>query len=202
MDKMSILLSKANKAIKAGMLIGLGGLVYLSVDYKVFGAFLFSFGLITIIAQGYSLYTGAIGHFAHIKEIPTYMFMLVVNLLGAWVIGLVAKYCTSIEATTLVTNKLSQPLSTVFIMSMVCGVLMHLGVTTTKATKNPLYASMAVMLFILIGAEHCIANMFYFTVDDALSSLEAIKFMVVNILGNSLGAISWATIAKLPTYFS
>lgn len=181
----------AFKSTLAGMLIGLGGLVYLSVDYKVFGAFLFSLGLITIIAKGFTLYTGAIGHFNKIHNIPYYFYMLIYNLWGAWVIGLVGKYCTSVDATTLVTTKLSQPISTLFIMSMVCGVLMYLGVSTTKATNNPLYASMAVMVFILIGAEHCIANIFYLTIGNAIICAETTGFMIVNILGNSLGAILW-----------
>lgn len=183
--------SLAFKSTLAGMLIGIGGLVYLSVDYKVFGAFLFSLGLITIIAKGFTLYTGAIGYLDKINTIPYYFYMLIYNLWGAWIMGLVGKYCTSIDATTLVTTKLSQPISTLFIMSMVCGILMYLGVSITKATNNPLYASMAVMVFILVSAEHCIANIFYLTVGHAIICAETIGFMIVNILGNSLGAILW-----------
>lgn len=40
------------KAILAGMMIGLSGFVYLSVENKIVGSFLFSFGLITILSQG------------------------------------------------------------------------------------------------------------------------------------------------------
>lgn len=44
------------KAVYAGFMIGLGGIVYLSVENKIAGSVLFSFGLLTIVAQGFSVH--------------------------------------------------------------------------------------------------------------------------------------------------
>lgn len=44
----------------AGMSIGLGGLVYLSVESRVVGSALFTIGLYTICTFGLCLYTGRI----------------------------------------------------------------------------------------------------------------------------------------------
>ena len=49
------------KAVYAGFMIGIGGIVYLSVENKVVGSLLFSFGLLTIVTQGFFLYTGKVG---------------------------------------------------------------------------------------------------------------------------------------------
>ena len=55
------------KAVYAGFMIGVGGVVYLALENKIVGALLFSFGLLTIVNQGFFLYTGKIG-FAKTKE--------------------------------------------------------------------------------------------------------------------------------------
>lgn len=57
MDKKTMLI----KAVYAGFMIGIGGIVYLSVDNKAIGSLLFSFGLLTIVTQGFCLYTGKVG---------------------------------------------------------------------------------------------------------------------------------------------
>ena len=54
-------------AIFAGMMISFGGIVYLScLNFSVLGStigsFLFSLGLLTVVARGYDLYTGKIGY--------------------------------------------------------------------------------------------------------------------------------------------
>ena len=49
-------------AILAGICIGLGGTVYLSVESSVVGALLFSIGLLTILAFGFNLFTGKVGY--------------------------------------------------------------------------------------------------------------------------------------------
>ena len=50
-------------AVLAGMMIGFGGIIYLMCPDRIVGAFMFSFGLLTIVCQGFALYTGRVGHF-------------------------------------------------------------------------------------------------------------------------------------------
>ena len=58
------------KAVYAGFMIGIGGIVYLSVENRVVGSLLFSFGLLTIVTQGFYLYTGKIGFVKSWKGLP------------------------------------------------------------------------------------------------------------------------------------
>lgn len=60
--------------------------------------------------------------------------------------------------------------------------LIHFAVKS----KKQVITSMAVMIFILIGAEHCIADMPYLVAN--FSFINTIKFLLV-VLGNSVGAI-------------
>ena len=50
------------KGIYAGLMIGIGGVAYLSVKNPVAGSFFFSIGLLTICMYGMNLYTGKIGY--------------------------------------------------------------------------------------------------------------------------------------------
>ena len=63
-----------------------------------------------------------------------------------------------------------------------CGMLIHFAVKC----KVSYLTSMAVIIFILIGAEHCIADFPYLLTALSISNIG--KFCTV-ILGNSIGAI-------------
>ena len=47
---------------------------------------------------------------------------------------------------------------------------------------------MGVMAFILCGFEHCVANMFYFSI-AGIFSLKVFGYLLIMILGNSIGSI-------------
>ena len=71
------------KGIFAGILIGIGGVVYLSVENKVAGSFLFSIGLLTICMYQMNLYTGKVGYVLVNKL--NYIYELLLSLLGNFI---------------------------------------------------------------------------------------------------------------------
>lgn len=87
MDKVHIFI----KAVYAGFMIGIGGIVNLSVDNKVIGALLFSFGLLTIVTQGFYLYTGKIGFVKKFKELLDMLVILAGNFAGTFIAAALAK---------------------------------------------------------------------------------------------------------------
>ena len=74
------------KSILAGILIGLGGFAFLSIENTIVGSILFSFGLISIVLLGQKLYTGMIGY-AKWSELSSMIIILVGNFIGS-VIGI------------------------------------------------------------------------------------------------------------------
>ena len=58
------------KSILAGIMIGIGGTIFLSLE-KTLGAFLFAIGLFMIVTRGYNLYTGKVGYIFDNK--PSYL---------------------------------------------------------------------------------------------------------------------------------
>jgi len=186
------------KGIFAGMLIAIGGVAYLSVENKVAGSFLFSLGLLTVCMYGMNLYTGKIGYVL-INKID-YLYELFIGLLGnfigAFLVGklvLASRIKVIAEtAKTISFIKLNDSLISIFILSMFCGMIIYIAVNNYKKASNEIgkYIGiiMGIMVFILCGFEHCVANMFYFTVAGAWS-LRTLLYVLIMVLGNSVGSI-------------
>lgn len=186
------------KSIFAGIMIGIAGTVYLRVDNNTVGAFLFSIGLLVICMYGMNLYTGKIGYVLINKL--NYIYELLITILGNFIgTFLVARLVlltrfksVSAKAVDLVNLKLNDNLFSIFILAVLCGILMYIAVNNYKKINNEIgkYSCifMCVMVFILSGFEHSVANMYYISVANLLS-LKSLLYILIMILGNSVGSI-------------
>lgn len=175
------------KSILSGILIGIGGTIYLSVENKIVGSILFSIGLLSICYLKLPLYTGKIGYLIK-KEISIYdlFYILMGNILGALITGLVIGYSKSNIyelALNLINNKHQINYLIVLINSIFCGILMYIAVNTFKENKSIIGILFAVPVFILSGFEHSIAYCFY---AGAARNIDLL-FLLVAAVGNSLG---------------
>ena len=187
------------KSIIAGVMIGIGGTVYLSVENKVVGSVLFAIGLFAIVVYGFNLYTGKIGYlvtnfnFKYIKEL---VITLVGNFIGTFFVGFILKYTRiysliSEKAKALVDIKLDDNIISILILSFFCGILMYFAVNGYKELKDVgryIAIFLGVIVFILCGFEHCVANMYYFSVSFSWR-LNGFLYLLIMILGNSLGGM-------------
>lgn len=183
-------------AIGAGLAISIGGTVYLSVDNKIIGSLLFAVGLYAIVLNGLFLYTGKVGYLVDQSDKIEYLGLLAItwlgNLAGTW-IGAVAVLNTRIQgirenAVGICETKLADGPLSVFLLAIFCGILMYIAVDGFREKENPLILFICVSVFILSGFEHCIANMFYFSIAGAWS-LKTIVYLIIMTLGNSLGGM-------------
>ena len=186
------------KSIFAGIMIGIAGTVYLRVDNNIVGSFLFSIGLLVICMYGMNLYTGKIGYilinrFNYIYE----LFVTIIgNFIGTFLVArlvLLTRFKgVSDKALEIVNLKLNDNLLSIFILSILCGVLMYIAVNNYKKINNEIgkYSCifMCVMVFILCGFEHSVANMYYISVASLLN-LKSLLYILIMVLGNSTGSI-------------
>ena len=187
------------RAIATGFAIGIGGIVYLSCDNKYIGAFLFGTGLFVILSFGFNLFTGKVGYAVENK--PAYLIDLLViwlgNLIGtAITAGMIS--CTRIaeniseKASGICDTKLGDTLSSNFVLAFFCGMLMFIAADGYKTINNTAGKMLAIFLpvvvFILSGFEHCVANMFYFSIAQVWT-LKTFGYLIVMTLGNSVGGI-------------
>jgi formate/nitrite transporter FocA (FNT family) len=194
------------KSITAGILIGIGGTAYLMASDKVVGAILFGIGLFVIVVQELNLFTGRIGYVVSnkINYLIEVGITLIGNLIGTVGIALLllnTRISSAIvtKASGIVDSKLNDNLLSIFILAIFCGILMYIAVNGYKTIKDSvgkyLVVFLCVTVFILSSYEHCIANMYYFTIAGAWN-LNTIIYLLVMILGNSVGAIGYALVTK------
>lgn len=73
-------------AVLAGAAIGIGGIVFLSLENKIVGALMFTAGLYSICVHGLNLFTGKVGY--AVEQPKSYIIDLVIiwvgNLAGTW----------------------------------------------------------------------------------------------------------------------
>lgn len=176
-----------SKKFLGGLAIGLGCIAYVSVDNKYIGAFLFSIGLLTICARGWELFTGKLCGDASVKELAlTWVFNalgVVTAAMSYLIFGRNVDTCMAIiEAKTAV-----HPFES-FVSAIFCEMCIYIAVTGYKEISSDLSKNlsviMGVMVFILCGFEHCIADVFY----ACYGGWDAIVLLVAATAGNVFGA--------------
>lgn len=186
------------KAILAGIMIGIAGTIYLTLDNKMVGAMLFGFGLLVVVSNKLNLFTGKVGYVIDHK--PKYLldilFMILGNLIGTALIALMLYVGDQKELITQAANSVDYKLAKTWFESLAlsigCGMLMYIGVDGYYKNKNDfgkvVVVIFAVMIFILAKFEHSVANMFYYTLAGKWS-LKAVIYLLVMLVGNGIGAV-------------
>ena len=184
----------------AGVSISLGGTVYLLCDSKIVGAVLFSVGLFTICAFGFHLFTGKVCYVfdsdrSYALSLP---LIWMGNLLGALVSGVLlleTRLAPALieKAAAVCAVKLSQGYLSAFLLAVFCDLLIYIAVEGYRSIPHEAGKYLAIFfgvtVFVLCGFEHCVANMFYFTVGRAWSG-QAVLYLLIMTAGNAVGGVS------------
>lgn len=186
-------------AALAGIWIGIGGTIYLSVDNSVIGAILFAVGLFTICSFDLPLYTGKVCDI--LSNDKCYAINIVYiwfgNLFGTWLLANLEKmtrYGSSLQdkATVICKIKINDSLISIFILSVFCNILIFLAVKGFHLIEHSqgkyIALFIGVAVFILCGFEHCVANMYYFSI-AGMWDRTSLLYLIVMTLGNAVGGI-------------
>ncbi|MBQ2734048.1 MAG: formate/nitrite transporter family protein, partial [Clostridia bacterium] len=154
------MLKKLTDGLLAGIMVSIGGGVFLGCDNKYVGAVMFCIALVCICNDGYSLFTGKVGYIveSHKKEDFSVLLMgLLGNAIATCLIGMALSYAVpgfGAKALSMCEAKLGQEFFQTLIRSIFCGILMYLAVCLFKEHKTPLGIFFCVPVFILSGYEH------------------------------------------------
>ena len=188
--------------VMAGILIALGGSVFLACENRVVGAVLFTVALLCICYKGYGLFTGKVGFLpeSHDKAgwtvvLTALLGNLIATALCGWAVraGLPA---LGEVAATICESKLTQVWYQTAIRGVFCGILMYLAVSIYRDHKSIAAILFCVPVFILSGFEHSIADVFYFAAAGVVS-LEACGFLWIVIFSNAVGGMLLPLLSKL-----
>lgn len=188
-------------SVLAGFAIGIGGLIYLSVENKVVGAALFSIGLFVVLTFSLSLFTGKICYVLN-GDIKTNLINVVIiwcgNFIGAFLLAVIilntrTGAAVSEKALALCQVKNGDTYLSLFLLGFLCNIFIFIAVDEYKNNDHIFGKYMAILLsvmgFILAGTEHCVADMFYYNIARAYTPDMILRLLVIT-LGNSLGGIS------------
>lgn len=203
MKRLKVLLS----ACLAGICIGIGGAVFLSVDSKIVGAVLFTIGLFVICTGGLHLYTGKICYIFerdkdYLIDIP---IIWIGNFIGTNLVALLLSFTRvggllNEKASVLADVKLGDNPLSIFVLAIFCNILIYIGVdgynNIQHAVGKYLALFFGVVVFILCGFEHVIANMFYFGMSGAWTSAKTWGYLGIMTVGNAVGGVVFPLIKK------
>lgn len=177
-----------SKSILAGLLISLGATAFLTANNKIVGALLFSIGLTAVILLEANLYTGKIGYVNNKVKLFDAVIILFINLLVASICGLIFYGAKNNICENLWLNKLTKSWYEFLFDSIGCGICIYLSVELYKKTSSIFVIVLGVLVFILSGFEHCIADIFY--LNAAMSfDLKSVLYILIAIVGNSIGSL-------------
>ena len=181
--------------VKAGIMIAIGGSVFLACENRYIGAILFSVALLSICLKGYSLFTGKVGYLTenHSKEaVKILLCGLLGNIVSTILLGFAVSFANPAlgEAAKVICEaKLSQEALQTFIRAFFCGVLMYMAVSTYREKNTLAGIFFCVPVFILSGFEHSVANMFYFGASGIINP-DSVIYLAIVVAGNSVGGMA------------
>ena len=193
--------------ILAGISISLGGTVFLLCDSKIVGALFFTVGLFCVCVFGFNLFTGKVCYVFD-NDIKYALMLPVIwlgNLVGALFTAVIEKFTRlapdlTEKAASVCETKLSQGLLSAFILAFLCDIMIYIAVEGYKSSQHEIGKYLAIFfgvtVFVICGFEHCVANMYYFTIGNAWS-WNAALYMLVMTLGNAVGGVFIPLLRKI-----
>ncbi len=205
--------------ILSGITLGVGGMVSFSSDNRYVGAFLFALGLFTIVQFRYGLFTGKVGYI--VNREPAYILEVLVtlasNAVGTFISAILlrqTRFFTTVvsgmeqtieeRVTAAVDGKIHDDPLSIFVLALFCGMLMFTAVEVNRQCRakgnfvGALFGVVfPVVVFIICGFNHCIADMFYYFFCGCPDVPAAILYFVLAILGNAAGGMLIPAMKKL-----
>ena len=170
-------------------------------------ALFFTTGLFAISNYGFNLFTGKVCYL--LDNGPGYLWDLALiwlgnlggTLIATALLGLTRVHPALAEtAAPLVAAKLGDGLLSVFVLSVFCNVLIFIAVDGYRIIPDALGKYLALFLgvavFAISGFEHCVANMYFISLTGSWSA-DAVLFIIVNTVGNSLGGLLVPAVKKI-----
>ncbi len=204
------------QSILAGMFIGFGGTAAIRVADKfhisdglgsIMSAFVFTIGFVLIITLGVQLFTSnnlmvlnVLDKKERVKKVlMNWGIVWGGNLIGTFFIGLLLVLANAYNTTELeyishiVEKKVHLDFLSAILLGIGCNMIIVLTVMLVNATNDYLgkvfVAIFGVMVFLLCGFEHVVANMYYFSLGGLLNYASVTEILFNNLLPVTIGNI-------------
>ena len=196
-------------SILAGFILSMAAVASIFAPYiestRLAKGFMFSFGLLVIILFELKLFTGMIANapYTPAKKWWTLGVCLVFNAVGGFIGASIARGAFGSKvidsaATTLgdklIASGVDISAGSMFLSAVLCGMCMTIAVLGCRAAKEKNFSAtflvvLPVMVFILCGFEHSIANLIYVFLAGAAWTGKVWLLIGMSVLRNLVGGI-------------
>ena len=203
-------------SIMAGFLITLAGYASTVVSFSVnnfslskcLSALIFPMGLILVILLKTELFTGnsllvipLVNKKINIKSLLiNWLLVYIGNFIGSIILSLLIYKSGSLTNEALINafinianKKISYNFMNLIILGTLCNMLVctavFLGVIHKNTLEKVFVIFIPIFLFVLLGFEHSVANMFYLSIGALLGKINFINLLIHNLLPVTLGNI-------------
>lgn len=172
----------------AGLMIGFGCIVYVIVPDHTIGSFLFGFGLLTVVIQQKKLFTGMVGYANSWIQVRDLAVAILGNLSAIGILcWAFARFSgIALDTVALTAAKYQEVWYAALLRAIGCGAMMYLAVDGWRKTGKAIAVIMPVMIFILCGFDHCIANYGYMAMTGTFFHPNLLLWIIGNALGSQL----------------
>ncbi len=212
----------------AGFFIGLGGLANIIISQsitdvgiaKFLGAAVFPVGLMLVVICGAELFTGnnlmtlaVMDQKITLKRMfRNWGLVWCSNLVGSLILVVLVYYSNTLtgdaadKAIVISETKANLPLIDAFLRGILCNIVVVLAVWFATAGQDIISKIFAcwfpIMLFVLCGFEHSVANMFFIPMGMVLGANVSIQGFIVNLIIVTLGNIVGGALIVPLTYYN
>ena len=186
------------RSMAAGMAIGLAGLLNCYLGGRLQGSIAFGLGLLVVLALKLDLFTGKMRAW-HDKDV-NWKEMIIIFLGNG--MGVFFMYCfgTALPgylqiketATAIMAARSELGIGFIFIRAMICGICVQMAVDMWNknwfaGNAHPFLAMLPATAFVLLGCNHCVADLFYLFYSNAFNqSWQILEAIIGNIAGAML----------------
>lgn len=177
-------------AMAAGLMISFGACLYLKIG-GIIGAIMFSVGLLTILRFQFFLFTGKAGLY-YSKQISLFdLWCIWIFNFSGCVLGALIIYGSGISpsiqeaAADIISKRVGNTSLQNICLGVICGILMYIAVQ--YFVSAPWITTMCVAAFILLGTNHCVADMAYMSIACQGNAAEQMIALGCTTVGNFVG---------------
>lgn len=186
-------------SVFGGVYISIGALIYLVLEKSLAGALFFSLGILLCIFCNGHLFTRAfpLGVYTRFEKYSVRQIVIVYigNFIGTLLMAFLISQTflnDKIAGLTLAVAqaKLADTFLSTLISGTFAGLLVAFAVMFKRREMNILFVVVTVAAFVILGFDHCIANMFYygvFAVNGGAIRFSAALDLLAATLGNMIG---------------
>lgn len=183
-----------SRSLLAGVIVGIGGYLFLSCINTLFGAILMALCFLSCSILNLNLFTDRAGFLSGSIDFRRLTLVLICNLFTAFIFGLISRFL-NVTISNLADNMLLSVISSSYLLciikAIIAGFLFTLAIESGTKSKSCIIPIICITGFIYTSCFNCVLNSFYYGASSVIYEnpslmLHLLLVIVFNFIGCNL----------------